>query len=101
MRYVIATMLAFSCAACSSNRPAVVRKMDQPQTDGPVIARIVGRHDVIVVRAGAEGATYSLETKQGKTLVPAQTLGNLAMSKPGLGRKVRTMQASADYAGLE
>jgi hypothetical protein len=101
MRYLIASMLALNCAVCASNRPAAVSAADGPTASGAMISRLVGRHDVIVVRAGATGATYSLETKSGEVVVPAATLGKLAMTKPTLSRAVRTMQASNDWAGID
>jgi hypothetical protein len=98
MRYFIASILALSCAAFSSDNSAIVGTMRAARPDGMIITRVVSRQDVIVVRAGSGGPTYSLETKNGEVIVPAATLGKLAMTKPSLSGAVKAMQAT-DWAG--
>ena len=101
MRYiVILSMLALSCASCSSSRPPAASSPRGLEPQGPVISRVVGRDQVIVVRAGPNGPTYCLQSKTGEVIVPAMTLGDLAMSKPELFRELRTMQANTLWAGL-
>jgi hypothetical protein len=101
MRYItILSILALSCASCSSSRPPALTTSSGPLPKGLVISRVVGRDRVIVVRSGPNGPTYSLESKTGEVIVPAVTLGDLAMSKPELFREIRTMQANTVWAGL-
>jgi hypothetical protein len=101
MRYVIAAMVILSCAVCAADKPMAAGAGEGSKTRGVLITRLVGRRDVIVVRAGTEGPTYSLETKSGEVLVPGVTRGKLAMTKPTFSKQVRTMQASNDWAGID
>jgi hypothetical protein len=64
-----------------------------------VISRIVQRHDTIVVRAGADGPTYSMESKGGTVLVGEMTIGELARNEPGMYRAIKTMEADVEWAG--
>ena len=81
MRYLISSLLALSCAVCAADRP--VTGSDTP---GALIARMVSRRAVLMVRAGADGATYSLQTKGGEVVLPAAK---------------RSMQAVGDWAGID
>jgi len=94
MRYIIiVSMVVVGCSSCSSNRPPAVAVPRVAEPQGPVISRMVGRDEVIVVRAGPNGPTYCLQSKNGEVIVPAMTLGDLAMSKPELFQELRVMQA--------
>ena len=66
-----------------------------PAANGRVICRVVGRHASIVVRAGANGATYAVETKAGETLIEGAGLDKLAMTHPQLAQSIDSMQADA------
>ena len=101
MRYLIVlSTLALSCASCSSARPPAVTASRLSKPQGPVISRVVGKDQVIVIRAGKNGPTYSLESRTGEVIVPAMTLGELAMSQPELFGEIRTMRADTLWAGL-
>jgi len=91
-------LAAGSCAAPQAVTPPPAAVQPSPT---PVISRIVSRNDVIVIRAGQQGATYSLETKTGEVLIPGKTMNELAQSSPQFHNTVRTMQASTVYAGVD
>jgi hypothetical protein len=99
MRFIIASAVALVCASCSPT-PA-------PQTppaavsQGPIITQIASRDKVLIVRAGATEPTYTLQTKAGAVIVPAMTLGDLALNNPQLAQTVRTMQADAICASAD
>jgi hypothetical protein len=104
MRYLTTVLLAGLCLSCATApKAAPVAAVVSPPaaTDqrGPVIARICRRNQIIVIRAGAAEATYSLETARGEVLLPGMTLGQLAQKKPELFQAVRNMQASDMWAG--
>jgi hypothetical protein len=60
-----------------------------------LISRIVGRHGVIVIRAGPNGPTYSSESKDGTVLTTQMTLEELASGDPAMFNSLSTMQADA------
>ena len=97
MRYIGVLVAAFVCASCSMKAAPAVQSHPQA-LGGEVISRIVERHDTIVVRAGADGPTYSMESKGGKLLVGEMTIGELARNEPGMYRAIRTMEADASLA---
>jgi len=98
MRYIGVLIAAIVCVSCSMKATPAVQASAQPSR-GEVISRIVQRRDMIVVRAGAGGATYSLESRGGKILVGEMTLGELARSEPGMYRAIKTMEANVVWAG--
>jgi hypothetical protein len=100
MRYAISLILVVACASCASKRAAVVPAARAGE-GGPVITQLVGREQTIVVRAGVNGPTYSVESKDGELLRPPMTIDELAMSDPELYRAVRSMQAGRLWAGKE
>ena len=100
MRYAVLSVLALACASCSSGVPPKVAASPSPSPEWPVITRLAGPRQVIVVRAGRDGPTYSVESKAGRVIVPARTLGDLAMANPKFFRMVRSMQANVLWAGL-
>ncbi len=80
-----------SCASRTSTPPPA-----QAQNDtGPVISRIVGRHETIIVRAGPNGPTYSAVARDGTVLTKQMTLDELAVNEPAMFGQIRTMQADA------
>jgi hypothetical protein len=98
MRYAIPLLLAIFSASCSTApQPATVTVVNQ----GPMIARIVERHQSIIVRAGADGPTYSLATPSGEKLTPGMTIGQLAQKDPELFHKVRSLQDGVLWAGCD
>jgi len=99
MRLALLPILALICASCSSTKPPVAMTSPAADRGGPVITRIVERRQVIVVRAGPRGPTYSLESNHGETVVPPMTLDQLALNRPDLFQTVRTMQAT-QWAGM-
>ncbi len=66
---------------------------DVPDAVGGVIVRLKGRDGIVVVRRGASGPTWSLETAEGEALVPAQSLDQLRTAHPELHRRFDTMWA--------
>jgi hypothetical protein len=70
-----------------------------PRSEGLVISRVVQRRDVIIVRAGSNGPTYSLESRNGAILVGEMTLGQLAANNPKMLLAIRTMEANTQWAG--
>jgi hypothetical protein len=101
MRYIIPAMLALICTACSSGpTPQAAAPLPTPP-QGPIITQIVSRDKVLIVRAGANGPTYSLQSKTGMVIVPAMTFGDLALNNPQLAQTVRTMQADAICASAD
>lgn len=100
MRFAIALVLILVCSSCSSNKPPAVAAT-RAKVAGPVITHIVARDEIIVVRAGTDGPTYSLESKGGEVIVPAMTRGELAMSRPDLSNAIRRMHAGRIWAGKD
>ena len=72
---LMALMLA-GCAARTS-RPA---HADAPQ--GPVIVRLVGQHQEVVVTSGPDGPLYSARASDGRMLVANATLEELRVHHP-------------------
>jgi hypothetical protein len=99
MRYFALSVVALTCASCAMKATPPPPQASGPRSDGPVISRVVQRHDVIVVRAGANGPTYSLESKSGAVLVSEMTLSELAASHPEMFRAIKTMEADVRWAG--
>ena len=93
----LAVMAGTCCAPCGTT---ATPRADLAAAPGPVIARLVQRRQVIVIRAGRDGPTYSVETRAGSVTVPAATLGGLARTSPATARTVREIQDSVLYAGL-
>lgn len=98
MRYLFPLVLALGCASCANTTKLI--SAAPPDHTGPVIARLAGRHDTIVIRAGDSGPTYSLETARGEILVPDMTLGKLAAVNPGLAKRIDTLQDSVMLASI-
>ena len=85
---LLIALCGMSCASGTMPTPAQSQKQD-----GPVITRIVGRNEIIVVRAGPDGPTYSSESKDGTVLLKQLTLAQLASIDPQMYRAVKTMEA--------
>jgi hypothetical protein len=102
MRFIIASAVALVCASCSPT-PAPPTPQTPPAavSQGPIITQIASRDKVLIVRAGATEPTYTLQTKAGAVIVPAMTLGDLALNNPQLAQTVRTMQAAAICASAD
>ncbi len=102
MRFLFAIGLAVACASCS-NAPApavaTAAAASAPRQPGPVISRLVMRRQTIVVRAGTDGPTYSLETRRGEVVVPDSTADELAVRNPDLLHSIRTMETAVSWAG--
>jgi len=96
MRYLFPLILALGCASCANTTKPI--SAAAPNQTGPVIARICGRHDIIIIRAGDSGPTYSLETARGEVLVPNMPLGKLAAMNPALAKRIDTMEDSVMLA---
>jgi hypothetical protein len=95
MRYIISSAVALVCASCCFAGPATQPAASLPTPpQGQIITQIVSRDKVIIVRAGANEPTYSLQTKSGEVLVPPTTAGDLAVSNPQLLQTIHTMQAT-------
>jgi hypothetical protein len=100
MRCAMSLILVLACGSCASKQSATVPAARAAE-GGPVITRLVGREQTIVVRAGVNGPTYSVESRTGEIVSSAMTIDELAMSDPDLFRAVRTMQAGTHWAGKE
>jgi hypothetical protein len=98
MRRLVLTAALALCCSCSTGKSPVAATVRSAERD-PVICRIVGRCQTIVVRASVNGPTYSAESRNGSILVPAMTLDQIAMREPGLFRSIKTMQAGVYWAG--
>ncbi len=68
---------------------------------GPVICRLVQRHQVIVARAGRQGPTYAVESRGGAVLSPDMTMDQIAVRNPELHRQIRTLTTAVSWAGIE
>lgn len=80
---VAMVVLSFGgCAARQSQAPRATA--DDPQ--GPVIVRLVGRHQTITVTSGPAGALYSAQTATGKMIVANATLDELRTDHPEVYR---------------
>jgi hypothetical protein len=65
----------------------------------PVIVRLVGRHQTIIVTAGKNGPLYSAEGAAGEKLVSNVTLEQLRRDYPELYRQVEP--GTIVYAGMD
>lgn len=84
-RLPIVIAAASFCAACATE---------------PELLRIEGVHQTIVVHSGLVEPTYSLETRNGRVIIPAMTLSELQASHPDLHKRVTTMRAKTAWAGM-
>src|SRR5271156_464384 len=95
MRYIALPLLLLCGLSCSSSPTSAQPQARSSALQGPVILRIAGRHEDMVIRAGASGPTYSLESKDGSVLLAAMTLDELAVNNPQMFQTINTMQADA------
>jgi hypothetical protein len=93
-------LLIALCTACSAHRAAAPQSRAPESRQDPMIVKLVGRETTLVARASQSGPTYSIESKDGRVIVPAQSLQQLCAERPAVAREVQTLQASV-YAGLE
>jgi hypothetical protein len=89
-----------ACGSCAHSPGGAPLAAISSQQSGPVIARIVQRHQTIVIRSGSAGPTYSLESPGGELLTKDMTMGELAMKNPELFRRVKAMQDNLLCADL-
>jgi hypothetical protein len=100
MRFISLLILAVTCASCASAPKTVPVPKAAPPLTGALIIRLVGRHDVLIVRAGQRGPTYSWVSNDGSVRTPDLTLEDMAVSNPGLFRSIKTMETNVSWAGL-
>jgi hypothetical protein len=95
---ILSALVCLSIAAPGGATPALPAA---PPPLGPVIVRLVQRHQVIVTRAGRHGPTYSLESKTGQVLSPDMTMDQLATRNPQLHGQIRSLQDAVTWAGVD
>lgn len=69
---------------------------------GPVIVRIVSRHETITASAGASGVVYAIDRAEGKDQ-PAMSLDQMQAQSPASAGRIRTMRAAGAgmWAGVD
>ena len=73
---IFLTMVAFGCAANTSPKAAA----ESPH--GPVIVRLVGQHQTVIVTSGPDGPLYTAQTADGQTIVANASLAELRTNHP-------------------
>jgi hypothetical protein len=96
--------IALLCGGCSlQSQPSQHASAPAPAAvapQAPVIVRVVSRDMTITAHAGPTGPIYAVQSEDGQTLVPSQSLHELQVNEPTLARHIRTMQAEG-WAGLD
>jgi hypothetical protein len=89
------------CSASAREPGKAVAAAAGPQDSGRIVVRIVSRDSTITARAGGKnGPVYSMQDKNGLTVVPAMTLQQLHAQRPEVARKVEAMSAVDTGAAL-
>jgi hypothetical protein len=98
---VVAMTAVIGCA-CSSHTPIVKNTppAEAVSESPPVLFRLEGVDQTIVVRSVAGEPAYSLESNDGAVLVPNMTLGELRAAHPDLYKRVIMMHADKAWAGM-
>lgn len=81
---VVVTSVVPLISGCSTHRAPAARAEATPQ--GPVIVRLVGRHETITVTSSPNGPLYTAQTSNGETLVANATLDELKAEHPEIYR---------------
>jgi hypothetical protein len=92
------TMIAAAlvCWGCTESKPS---SSAPAASAGPVIVRIVGRQTTITARAGARGPVYSMQTNDGKEIIPGMTLPEMHARHPDLAKHVESLHAESEAYG--
>jgi hypothetical protein len=97
MRY--ACLLALLLTSCAP-APRPVATANNPSPIGPEIARIVTRHNTIIVRAGTE-PTYRVESSTGSVVINDATLKMIIRTNPEWSDRIKSMQDNVVWAGID
>jgi hypothetical protein len=91
----LVSLLAGGCAAHTAKTPAAIAT---PQ--GPVIVRLVGRHQTVTVTSSGNGPLYSVQNDKGKLVVANATLEELRAEHPDMYQLVEpTLAVDASLEG--
>jgi hypothetical protein len=82
------------CAAHHRAAVAIKPADDALAPQGPVIVRLVGQHQVVMVTAGPNGPLYTAQSSDGRTLVANATLAQLRAENPDVYRFVEPAMAA-------
>lgn len=99
MKRSITVLLSLAFTGCAAHHAASSQATRPVLHGDPVIVKLVGRDTTLVARASQDGPTYSVESRTGAVIVPAQKLEILRAQRPALAHEVDTLQANA-WAGL-
>jgi len=89
------------CSASAREPGKAAAAAVEPEGSGRVVVRIVSRDSTITARAGGKnGPVYSMQDKNGETILPAMTLQQLHAQRPEVARKVEAMSAVDTGAAL-
>jgi hypothetical protein len=97
MRYAILLALVLTCCT-PAPKPSTMADNTPPA--GPVIARLVSRHNTITIRAGAE-PTYQVESQTGIVVVKNAPLKLIAQTNPEWSDRIKAMQDNVLWAGMD
>jgi hypothetical protein len=101
MKHWIFIAAAVICVGCSNQCAPAPTAAVKPVHEDPVITRMVSRDQTIIVRAGKNGATYSVESPDGSVLLASVTLDQLRVQNPDLAKRLETLHAATLWAGAD
>ncbi len=84
---------ALSCFGCSSTSTTSTHT-EEPITNHPVLLRLEGRDETIVIKAAPGAPLYSVLTSAGEVVVQDMTLTDLAVHDSQLYDRVRSAIAA-------
>lgn len=83
---IAGSLLCLTFAGCAVHRAKTPVAVAEPS--GPVIVRLVGRHQSVIVTSSGQGPRYSVRDNSGKMLVANATLDQLRTDHPDVYRLV-------------
>ena len=94
MRYerLAVSLAALSCFGCFGT--PTTSQTEEPINNHPVLVRLEGRGETVVIKAGSTAPLYSLLTSDGKVIVQDMTLTELALHDPQLYERVKSAIAA-------